>query len=148
IAVEDCYSGTDFPLLQYNWAPLRSLTTAGWKYIRSPEAELYDMSTDPQETDNLAAVRPEQVRALEDQLVALEQSRVVHQGRSVRLTPQERQALESLGYLGGDSGKASPTGGAALPDVKRMLPYQKSLAAARKKLLDGQPAEAEQESRR
>src|SRR5262245_10488970 len=38
-AAEDCYSAADFPLIEHGWAPLRSLTTAGWKYIRTPDVE-------------------------------------------------------------------------------------------------------------
>ena len=100
IASGNCYSASDFPLLEYGWSPLRSLTTADWKYIRSPEAELYDLASDPQETNNLAAAMPDQVHELENQLAALEQTMVTRRGTAVELTPQERQALGQPGIPG------------------------------------------------
>lgn len=148
IAAGNCYSATDDPLLEHGWAPLRSLTTAGWKYIRSPEVELYDLTSDPQETRNLAAARPEQVQELEDQLAALEQTMVTRQVTAVELSPQQRRALSSLGYLGGQSSVPKPVEpGEQLPDVKRMLPLYHTFEAANRLLLDGDAPAAEKRLR-
>src|SRR5262249_10006680 len=97
IAAGECYSATDEPLLAQGWSPLRSLTTSRWKYIRTPEVELYDLASDPQETRNLAADQAEQVQDLDDRLVSREQALVTRQAAAVALSPKERQALESLG---------------------------------------------------
>src|SRR5262249_25608190 len=40
--------------LTRGWAPLRGIVQRNWKYIDLPEAELYDVSADPQEQRNLA----------------------------------------------------------------------------------------------
>jgi arylsulfatase A-like enzyme/Tfp pilus assembly protein PilF len=122
----DCYSASDVPLLEHGWSPQRSLTTAAWKYIRSPDPELYDLSSDPRETRNLAGARPEQVQTLEAQLAALEGTMVTRQAAGTKLTPWRRPA--------------SP--GEALPDVKRMLPLYSRIEAARE-LLDSDAALAE-----
>ena len=144
IASTNGYSATDFPLLEHSWSSQRSLTTAAWKYIRSPEVELYDISSDPQEVRNLAAAHPDQVQALEDQLTSLEQTMVTRQGTAVDLSPRERRALASLGYLGEQNGKQKPAApGEQLPDVKRMLPLYNKVEAAKKLLIDGDAPAAE-----
>lgn len=145
IASGNCYSGSDFPLLEYGWSPLRSLVTAEWKYIRSPEAELYDLSSDPQETNNLAAAMPEQVHELENQLAVMEQAMVTRQGTAVELSSGERRALESLGYLGGQSRKRQPDAPEEqspeqFPDVKRMLPIFNKVEAAKLQIESDAPA--------
>jgi arylsulfatase A-like enzyme/Tfp pilus assembly protein PilF len=148
VAARDCYAATDDPLLEHGWSPLRSLTTAAWKYIRSTEVELYDLASDPQELRNLASDRPMPVKEMEEKLAALERSMAMRQGESVELSPQERRALTSLGYLGGQNSRnAVAASGDQLPDVKRMLPVQNAVDRARKKFSSGQLAEAERESR-
>jgi arylsulfatase A-like enzyme/Tfp pilus assembly protein PilF len=137
IAAENCYAATDDPLLEHGWSPLRSLTTETWKYIQSPEPELYDLTSDPQEARNLAADHPDEVQELNDQLAALEQKMVLGQAAAVQLSPKERQALTSLGYLAGKSAPPQPAAQPSqLPDVKRMLPIFNRVNAARKLLLD------------
>jgi len=144
ISPGECYSGTDDPLLEHGWSPLRSLTTTGWKYIRSTEVELYDLTTDPQELNNLAGARPEFVQEMEDRLTALEHSMVTRHGGEVELSPQERRALASLGYLGGKSSVQKPAvPGDVLPDVKRMLPIFNKAEAAHRLLFDGDAPAAE-----
>jgi arylsulfatase A-like enzyme/Tfp pilus assembly protein PilF len=148
IAAGNCYSATDDPLLEHGWSPLRSLTTAGWKYIRSPEVELYDLLSDPQEALNLAAARPEQVQELELQLAALERTMVVRQGEAVNLSTHERRALESLGYARAQDSLYQPVApGEQLPDVKRMLPLYNEVEAAHKLLFKGDAPAAEKRLR-
>ena len=38
--------------LTRGWAPLRGIVQGGWKYIDLPDAELYDLATDPGEQHN------------------------------------------------------------------------------------------------
>ena len=38
--------------LTRGWAPLRGIVQDGWKYIDLPDAELYDLATDPGEQHN------------------------------------------------------------------------------------------------
>jgi tetratricopeptide (TPR) repeat protein len=148
IPAEECYSATDEPLLAQGWSPLRSLTTARWKYIRSPEVELYDLASDPQETRNLAQEQSEQVRDLDNRLVSREQAMVTRQAAAVTLSPKERQALESLGYLGGGSQTALPAADReALPDVKHILPFYNKVVSAYRLMFDGDAPAAERRLR-
>ncbi len=50
----------------------------------------------------------------------------------MQLSSAERQALESLGYLGGS--KEQATAGEELPDVKAMLPFDVATEDARELL--------------
>ncbi|MBI2478309.1 MAG: hypothetical protein HYV60_06610, partial [Planctomycetia bacterium] len=61
LAAGACYAGTDDPFLQNGWSPQRSLTTEQWKYVRSTIPELYDLISDPHETNNLASTNEEQM---------------------------------------------------------------------------------------
>jgi arylsulfatase A-like enzyme/Tfp pilus assembly protein PilF len=141
---ENCYSATDFPLLEHGWSPQRSLISENWKFIRSPEVELYDLTSDPQERDNLASTLPERAQELEDQLAALERTMTTRQGAAVELSPHEQRALASLGYLGGTSSKHPPAASREdLPDVKQMLPFYNKVEAAKSLLSDGNAPAAE-----
>ncbi len=148
IAAGNCCSATDDPLLEHGWSPLRSLTTAAWKYIRSPEAELYDLTRDPHETQNLAAALPDQVRELDFQLTVLEGAMTRRQAEAVELSPKERRALASLGYLGGQNLREQPTDSSQpLPDVKRMLPIYNKAEVAHRLVLEGNATDAEKRLR-
>jgi arylsulfatase A-like enzyme len=48
----EVYSETNFPR-HIGAAPLKSLRVGRYKYIDAPEPELYDLSRDPNELDNL-----------------------------------------------------------------------------------------------
>jgi choline-sulfatase len=48
------------------WYSLRMVRNAGWKYVYSPfvEEELYDLTADPKEINNIASLRPNQVAVM------------------------------------------------------------------------------------
>jgi choline-sulfatase len=45
------YGETDYPL-RFGWAPLRSVRSAGFKFIEAPRPELYDLQVDAVESNN------------------------------------------------------------------------------------------------
>lgn len=116
------YCETLSPLISYHWAPLYSVRTPRWKYIRAPIEELYDLRADPGELENLADRRPEQVARLESHLDAFLAGAGEDLARSQR-TPsaEERARLESLGYISA-SGPAPEADSPDLPDPKTMAP--------------------------
>jgi arylsulfatase A-like enzyme/Tfp pilus assembly protein PilF len=114
-----CYGETEAPLMEGGWSPLRTWTTARWKYIQSTRAELYDLEADPAELQNLIDAHPE-VAAELDQALADFQSQLLPRGSgNAVLTAEERRALAGLGYAGG----SSPPDDAAGPrrDIKDTL---------------------------
>ena len=126
-----CYGETDEPYLEYGWAPLRSLTTEKWKYIRTTRVELYDLEHDPAETQNLAVAQPERVAELESQWQSFENRLTAHAAPAAQLSDQDRRTLASLGYVGGSSLAAkSPPPGESLPDVKDMIVHFSRLEKA------------------
>jgi len=82
----------------------RSLRQGSLKLILSthPDAvELYDLQTDPGETNNLAHARPEQVRLLTDRITALEKAMKVSASGAPLNPPtaETKKLLKSLGYV-------------------------------------------------
>jgi arylsulfatase A-like enzyme/Tfp pilus assembly protein PilF len=88
------------PAVTRGWAPLRGVVAGRDKYIDLPIVELYDLSTDPEETGNGAAARPERARAL---LNILRNFDVAPPARAQAESPETIERLRSLGYVAGGS---------------------------------------------
>jgi arylsulfatase A-like enzyme len=81
----------------------RMIRTEGWKLVHVPDAtggedRLYDLGSDPGETEDVAARHPERVaslRALLDPILASERPRRPDR----ELTPEEIEELRELGYM-------------------------------------------------
>jgi tetratricopeptide (TPR) repeat protein len=94
---ETAYVETLHTELYRGWSPLYGVRTPDWKYIRAPRPELYDLCTDPGETVNLHAERPEIVGALSSAL-----DRILLREVPVHALAPETEAmaeLRSLGYV-------------------------------------------------
>jgi arylsulfatase A-like enzyme/Flp pilus assembly protein TadD len=120
IASTESYAETDLPWTAYRWAPARSLTTERWKYIRTPQAELYDRTRDRGEYANLALTRAEVLAELEDRLRRLEEELGERESAVAEVTGEELEHLAALGYAAGSSSEA-PEDVASLADVKQRL---------------------------
>lgn len=100
VSPRQAYVESDFPYENFGWARLRGLVDARWKYIRAPRVELYDRAADPGELKNLAASQPDQLRAMEGDLAALEAAMRAGESQRAALSAADRAALSSLGYVG------------------------------------------------
>ncbi len=88
------------------WAPLTGIIDGVHKYISLPEPELYDLSADPQEKNNLFSQKTETARSLDENLKSMVMEYSVTGGDSRReLTDEDRRRLESLGYISSFSGR-------------------------------------------
>jgi arylsulfatase A-like enzyme/Tfp pilus assembly protein PilF len=105
---------TRAPRLDYGWSELAAVRDEGWKYIRAPRPELYDLQADPFERTNVIDQEPERARAYAARLKDLEAALadVAPTARQQPLDPEARRAMESLGYLstgaGGQGSGADP----------------------------------------
>jgi len=91
--------------LNRGWAPLLGVVHEGWKAIRLPIPELYDLESDRGEERNLAATEPERLRELDSILDRVLETALVADPGVERVGEDEetRKRLESLGYLVADA---------------------------------------------
>ncbi|MDJ0787734.1 MAG: sulfatase, partial [Myxococcota bacterium] len=92
------YMETLAPHFDFGWASLVGVREGDYKLIRGTRTELYDLSTDPGETRNLADERPELVARLEAEI----DTRIESGGDPTptrNIDEEERQRLVALGYL-------------------------------------------------
>ena len=117
------YAESFAPLLDFGWAPLRSLRHGGLKLIAAPRPELYDLAADAAEQHNVIDLRVAEARGL-----AARVDRIAPPELPARAAPADREALErlrSLGYLG--AAAAAP--GGARPDPKDRIAIASRMAA-------------------
>ena len=101
------------------WAPLTGIITDQYKYISLPEPELYDLTTDPLEKDNLFWKKNRLARTLDDRLLEMVKnySTAAGTGGSQRqLTEDDKKHLQTLGYI---SAFDNPDKAAANVDPKK-----------------------------
>ena len=85
----------------YEANPLLAVLDNTFKYIRTTRPELYDLTEDPGEVNNLAKDQPQRVRILEDKLqqILKENERKEQTRSQVELDDNAVKRLESLGYV-------------------------------------------------
>jgi arylsulfatase A-like enzyme/Flp pilus assembly protein TadD len=122
--------------LTRGWAPLRGIVQGDWKYIDLPDAELYDMATDPVELQNRVDRDPRadpMKRAL--QVVTTQQTGAPR----VALENEAAGRLRSLGYTTGSSLRTAVT---AADDPKRLVALNERFNTALTAFDEGRSQEA------
>jgi arylsulfatase A-like enzyme len=97
------YLETELPYHSFRWHASRAVVSAGFKAIEAREAELYALSDDPAELNNLAAQqsdRLQQMLAQLQELIAQHEDLGWGRDESLPTSPEELQALQDLGYTG------------------------------------------------
>lgn len=143
------YAESNEGFFESQWSPLRCLIDENWKYIRTPQVELYDLAHDFGELRNLAADDAERVERMERQLADVEGAMRARTAAPVRLSSSESSKLSGLGYVGHTSeGDEKPlVVDFQQRDMKEMLPFSNALEDARHKLDAGEFADAEAQMR-
>ncbi|OGD11044.1 MAG: hypothetical protein A2Y86_02795 [Candidatus Aminicenantes bacterium RBG_13_62_12] len=96
---------------ELGWAPLTGVVEGGFKYISLPRPEVYDLSRDPGEKENLHDARPDLARRLNGLLASFVSSHTeVSAGARRELTAEDVRQLQSLGYISASSGSSRPAG--------------------------------------
>jgi arylsulfatase A-like enzyme/Tfp pilus assembly protein PilF len=131
VGSDPSYEESLFGRLNCRWAPLRGWVKDNWKLINGAAPELYDLANDPGELHDLAAVQPEKVRRMLDDLQRGLQ-RLAPNGDTAQpkaVSAEQEERLRSLGYTAGSGG-----GGAlddpSLPDPRTHVALYDRLQAA------------------
>src|SRR5258706_7179862 len=114
------YAETFLPRLHFNWSELRSVETEKYHFINAPKPELYDLSTDPGETQNLYAGKKAVADELRVRLATLISQYSVGSelAQKTGLDPALMERVKSLGYAGFSGGGNHATASSYLPDPK------------------------------
>jgi len=111
------YSESLYPSLNLGWSELRGLEVSDYRFILAPRQELYNLTNDPKERENLIESNPTMADQLELTLASLMESMPESGGHSRRATdPQTEAMLRSLGYV--SSSQSPPRGAASRKDPK------------------------------
>lgn len=96
-ASRELYAESYYPYLYFGWRAQASLIDERYQYIEGTMPELFDLATDPAQTDNLADRMPDEVDRYRRSL-----SRIDRRWASpADVDLETRRQLESLGYVGG-----------------------------------------------
>ena len=111
----ELYAESFAPLVEFGWAPLRSIRSGPWKLVAAPRPELFDIEKDPDERINLAASQPSLVRDLEARAGRYSGAELPS-ANAVSVEAADR--LRALGYSAGSSAIRNPQSAMARPDPK------------------------------
>lgn len=134
------------PNIQYGWAPLYGIHAGQYKYIDAPRPELYDLSKDPKELNNLVRRFPGKVKTykrLLDKIMA-DTSEGAPEPETANLDQQTLKRLATLGYVGGLSTKKRGRRGKGrlLADPKDKLEIFKAVSLASEHIARDKHSEA------
>jgi arylsulfatase A-like enzyme/Tfp pilus assembly protein PilF len=123
------YSESYYPRYHYGWSELKSLRTSRYKFIKAPRPELYDLTLDPRERDNLfgrnSSLAEEFARQLETLEKKTSQKETGEKGPQ-QLDDDTREKLMALGYIGGFTSVAKLNHPGVLGDPKdKIILYNK-----------------------
>jgi arylsulfatase A-like enzyme/tetratricopeptide (TPR) repeat protein len=131
--------------IQFGWSPLYALRTPRYKYIDAPRPELYDLSRDAGELDNVIAASPDVARRMKGELVRLmaETGRDAPAPQAADLDKETMERLSALGYVGApvSARKASGASG-PLADPKDKLGVFMAVTRAGELILEEKYTEA------
>jgi arylsulfatase A-like enzyme/Flp pilus assembly protein TadD len=129
---ETAYTETYYPRLHFGWSELKALYFDDhWKYILAPKQELYNLSNDRREADNLALKRSYQASQLKTRI-----GRFINElslgarkpGEAKNLDKDDLQRLAALGYL---TTVVDTSGKQDLPDPKGKVEVFNNLTKAK-----------------
>src|SRR5438128_5014889 len=126
------YSETFYPLNSFGWSPLHALETNRYHYIDAPQPELYDLSADPEEKNNLVASQGATASVLKEKLQSLVQRNPYKppEGGNANLSPDALEKLRALSYVAYHSPVSPEALATGLPDPKIKLEEFNSILSA------------------
>jgi arylsulfatase A-like enzyme/predicted Zn-dependent protease len=131
--------------LNRNWAPLTGLYKEHFKYIDLPIRELYDLESDPGETNNLYPKSPGQGRQMAAALEELLETYSTESSRAIRTAEVDAETVRRLRALGYVTAPAPTKAGKTYTvedDPKRLVGLSDRFDAAVAANMAGRPEEA------
>jgi tetratricopeptide (TPR) repeat protein len=137
------YSRADLSQRGFGWSQLESWRAGKYLYIRAPKPELYDLSTDPGATRNLAQTSRATLDTMAAQLENFDRRFTGETGKSsgAELSSSEMQKLASLGYVGLQK-SAGPSSAVTGTDPKDKIVVANKVIAAAEAAAQGKPDQA------
>ncbi len=123
---------------EMNWSPLMGVVSGSYKYLSLPQPELYDLEKDPGEKNNLVRDKNDVARELDDLLKRLIADYSGSGSAGRELTQEDREHLQSLGYISAFSNKSPET-----IDPKQGIVLDNEIKACLREVEAGKIAEAE-----
>ena len=116
------YAETYLPRIHFNWSELRGVRYRQYQFIDAPRPELYDLSSDPRELNNLyasrRAVANEMRKRLEQLIAQYTPAAGEKTAETTGLDPVLMERLKSLGYVAVAGGGDEVLSDRRLPDPK------------------------------
>lgn len=140
IPEQGLYSEALYPRYHFGWSELYSLTDARYRFIRAPRDELYDIVQDPSERRNIAPDRDSARVAMRQGLERIMVGASVESPAQV--TPEDRERLKALGYIGTSAATTTKAGADSLPDPKDKIQVLEQYRNALELVRSGRPREA------
>jgi len=143
-ADQSAYSRSEFSKRAFGCSVLESWRAGKYLYIRAPKPELYDLSSDPGATHNLAQTAKAILETMASQLQTFDSHLGNDASKSAGsgLTSIEMQKLASLGYVGLQKAGAGVNAAAEGSDPKDAIGAINKTMAAVLDLEDGKPEQA------
>ncbi len=126
------YAETFLPRIHFNWSELRGIEIENFHFIDAPKPELYDLTKDPGETQNLFAQKKAVAEEMRAKLAALVRQYSAGQelAEKTGLDPALMERLKSLGYAGFSGGGSPTISNRELPDPKDRIQVYELISAA------------------
>ena len=124
-----------YPRIHFGWSDLASVVEDDLHFIESPDPELFRLSVDPGELNNVIQEERAAARRMRAALEEIDRSLT----SPAEDDPEIRRRLESLGYLSG----GARAGDGPLPDPKSRIGIVEELARSARWAAGGELAEAE-----
>ena len=115
------YAESAYGHLSFGWSTLRAWRTGKFLYIEAPERELYDQSVDPLAAHNLAPDSKAVVDTAASQIAEFYRKTKGAAAERTKLSPEQNESLNALGYLSSDSGISNEANKEGGPDPKERI---------------------------
>jgi arylsulfatase A-like enzyme/tetratricopeptide (TPR) repeat protein len=118
---QSVYSESGYGHLSFGWSMLKAWRTGNYLYVDAPERELYDQTADPLAVHNLAPDSKAVADTVAAQMTEFRRKTSAESAEKTRLTSEQTENLQALGYVGSDATAPNDSDAEAGPDPKQRI---------------------------